>query len=114
MCEKAEDELARTEQQLKKAQAEIEDLKAQICAMHLLNFEFQRFAVDDASIKFYTGFPSYQHFISFFEFVKPSAETMIYCYAHNIPSVSRPGSKKMLLIDELFMFLVRIRLGLSS
>lgn len=80
--------------------------------MNLLKFECQRFAADDASIKFYTGFPSYQHFIAFFEFVKPSAETMTYCYASNMPFVSRPGSKKMSLIDELFMFLVRIRLGL--
>ena len=37
---------------------------------------------------------------------------MTYCYAGGMQLISRPGSNKMSLIDELFMFLVRIRLGL--
>jgi hypothetical protein len=99
------DRLMNLERDIKAANDEIEQLKSP------LKFGCERFAGDDETIKFYTGFPSYQHFITFFEFVKPSAQTMTYCYASNM-SVSRPGSKKMVLVDELFMFLVRIRLGL--
>ena len=44
--------------------------------------------------------------------IKPGAETMTYCYASNMPSVSRPSSKKNVIDDELFMFLVRIGPGL--
>ena len=44
------EKLVRTEQQLKGALAEIEDLKAQICAMNLLKFECQRFAADDTKL----------------------------------------------------------------
>lgn len=60
--------------------------------------------------KFYTGFPSYHHLVTFYEFAKPCAETMQYCYTSS--PFTRPGGRTMALIDKLFLFLVRIRLGL--
>lgn len=74
-------------------------------------FGLERFSSDDDSIKFYTGFPSYQHILLFYNFLKPTAEKMTYCYASGILE-SRPTSRAMQLIDEMFMFLVRIKLGL--
>ena len=62
-------------------------------------------------MKFYTGFPTYDHFKLFFELVKPTAEAMVYVYASGI-GTNRPGVGKMQLIDELFLFCVRLKLGL--
>lgn len=49
--------------------------------------------------------------ISLSEFIKPSAERMSYVYSLSSQQ-SKPSARNMLLIDELFLFLVRIRLGL--
>ena len=48
---------------------------------------------------------------TFFDFIKPAAETMTYCYASGILE-NRPNIRAMHLIDKFFMFLVRIKLGL--
>lgn len=95
------------------ARAEIRDLRSQVEALKICKFGLERFSTDNDSIKFYTGFPSYHHLVTFYEFVKPCAETMQYCYTNSTSSpFTRPGGRTMALIDELFLFLVRIRLGL--
>ena len=95
------------------ARAEIRDLRCQVEALKLCKFGLERFSTDNESIKFYTGFPSYNHLVTFYEFVEPCAETMQYCYTTSTSSpFTRPGGRVMTLIDELFLFLVRIRLGL--
>ena len=71
----------------------------------------ERFGTDNDSIKFYTGFPSYAHIQFFFQFVQPSAEMMTYCHASG-GRESRPASGNVLLLDEVFMFLVCLKLGL--
>lgn len=98
--------------QLNAARAEIRELKAQVEALKLYKFGLESFSGDNDSIKFYTGFPSYQHLVTFYEIAKRSAETMQYCYTSGMSSKTRPGGRTMVLIDELFMFLVRLRLGL--
>lgn len=77
----------------------------------LNRFGLERFSSNDNDIKFYTGFPSYKHFVLFYNFIQPNADNMTYCYASGI-SESRPDCRSLPLIDELFLFLVRIRLGL--
>lgn len=97
-----------------KAQAdkEIAYLKRQAAEqLALLKFGLERFSSDKDSIRFYTSFPSYEHLRNFFDFVRPTAENMTYCYASGERG-SRPGARSMLLIDEMFMFLVRLKLGL--
>lgn len=76
-------------------------------------FGMERFSKDNALVRFYTGFPTYDHdhFKLFFELVKPTAETMVYVYASRI-GTNRPGVRKMQLKDELFLFCVRLKLGL--
>ena len=70
-----------------------------------------RFTNDDRKIKFYTGFASYKLFVLFYESVKPSAQNMTSAYYCRIGDkrtlAGRP--RTMLLIDELFMFLMRLR-----
>lgn len=100
------------EEQLDAARAEIRQLKAQVEALKLHKFGLERFSRDNDSIKFYTGFVSYQHLVTFYEIVKPSAESMQYCYTSSMSSNARPDGRTMVLIDELFLFLLRIRLGL--
>ena len=47
-------------------------------------FGLERFSSDDESVRFYTGFPSYNHITRFFEFVEPNAKYMTYCYASGV------------------------------
>ena len=72
-------------------------------------FGMERFSKDNALVRFYTGFPTYDHdhFKLFFELVKPTAETMVYVYASRI-GTNRPGVRKMQLKDELFFILCSI------
>ena len=79
--------------------------------MALNKFGMERFGTDNDSIKFYTGFPSYAHIQFFFQFVQPSAKMMTYCHASG-GRESRPASGNVLLLDEVFMFLVCLKLGL--
>ena len=131
------EELQQTKAQLHAAQAELEELRRESertsreanatlvlvqqelqrhkeqagAELKIFKFSIERFSTDDDAIKFYTGFCSYKHFILFYDFIKPTAETMTYCYASGILE-NRPNIRAMHLIDELFMFLVRIKLGL--
>ena len=71
-------------------------------------FGLERFSTDNDSIKFYTGFISYEHIKFFYELIKLTADRMTYCYATGERG-SRSGARNMQVIDELFMFLVRLR-----
>lgn len=109
-------EAAVAKEELRNVKAEaaqqLEEIKKQAAYKAILStFGLERFGVDNESIKFYTGFPSNEHIKFFFSFIKPSAELMTYCYASG-ERENRPASRNMLLIDEMFMFLVRLKLGL--
>ena len=121
------EELEQTKAQLHAAQAELEELrreseranrqanaalvhpqqelqrhKEQAAAeLNIFKFGIERFSTDDDAIKFYTGFCSYRHLIFFCNFIKPTAETMTYCYASGILE-NRPNIRAMQLIDEFF------------
>ena len=101
----ADSAILQAQQELKRQK----ELAAQELA--LSRFGLERFSTNDDLIKFYTGFCSYKHLTMFYNFAKPTAEKMTYCYASGVLD-SRPNSRVMLLIDELFMFLVRVKLGL--
>ena len=64
-------------------------------------------------MSFYTGFSSYITFVAFFNCVKPAASNMQSAYYASSETVSLAGRKRnMLLNDELFMFLCRLKAGL--
>ena len=105
-------ELAAARRDASAAQEELMRQKEQAAAeLAIYKFGLERFSTDNDAIKFYTGFCTYNHFKFFYNFARPSAETTTYCYATGILQ-NRPNVRAMQLIDELFMFLVRIKLGL--
>ena len=84
------------------SEAKIQELETNL---RISRFGWERFSKDNALVRFYTGFPTFDHFRLFFELVKPTAQTMVYVYASGI-GTNRPGVCKMQLIDELFLFCV--------
>ena len=100
---------------LQKKDEEIKNLKQK---MEIERFGVQRFSNDDSMIQFYTGFGSMAMFSAFFEYVKPTATCMNSYY---YKSCDKPNQqitvgkqRNMLLIDELFMFLCRLKCGLMA
>jgi len=72
-----------------KSQEEMDKTKEHLINEHtfqlgLNRFGLERFSSNDDAIRFYTGFPSYQHLVLFYNFVQPSAEKMTYYYASGI------------------------------
>jgi hypothetical protein len=76
-------------------------------------FGIYRFGSDNSMIAFYTGFPSYKALTVFFKWIEPTAQNAHSPYYLPSESISLAGRPRcMLLIDELFMFLSRLRVGL--
>ena len=74
-------------------------------------FGIQRFSSSDSDVSFYTGLPSYAIFLCIFRFIEPLLDQLNYrpeSASHNI----RGRHRSLLPIDEFFMVLVRLRLGL--
>ena len=72
-----------------------------------------RFTHDKTLIAFYTGFATYSIFLSFYECIEPTARNMQSMHYQASDTISLSGRKRcMLLIDELFLFLCRLRAGL--
>lgn len=81
--------------------------------MEIGHFCTNRFSNDDSCISFYTGFPSYVSFLTFFNIIQPSAKSMKSAYYEASETISLAGRKRgMLLIDEMFMFFCRLHAGL--
>lgn len=92
---------------LKSSQRDLVIAEAQISALQIQvdisRFGLQRFQADDDSIKFYTGFPSYNDLLQVYGLLEPSAERMTYIYSagKNVQE-SRPSARTMVLIDQFF------------
>ncbi len=105
--------LAAKDQEIAKKESTIQNLQV---ALQMEKWGIHRFTTDNEKIKYYTGFVSYDLFLRFYEAVKPSADHMNSAYYY------RAGEKRslagrprtMLLIDELFMFLMRIRINCAE
>jgi len=61
------------------------------------------------ALSFYTGFPSHSALMACFKFLGPAVNELIY-WNSKLGEVKRKGS--LVLIDEFFLFLVQLRLGL--
>lgn len=95
--------------------------------LELSKFGIERFKSSDDDIFFYTGFPNYDTLMAFWEYVKPCADSLItwklarskseqnttavFPYLHEVDK-ERERSRNIEPIDQLWMFLTRIRLGL--
>ena len=107
--------------------AENFELRQKLC---LCKFGLERFGSNDDDIFFYTGFESYRALIAFWNFVKPCSESLISWKNarakvkgdHADPSVPFPflqqqenernRKREMEPIDQLWLFLTRVRRGL--
>jgi hypothetical protein len=103
-----EDLLKEKEEQITKLQKQLE----------IERFGIHRFSNDNALISFYTGFTSMLMFTTFYEFIKPAASSMTSYYYRSSDKVKQHtlvgNQRSMLLIDELFMFLCRLKCGLME
>lgn len=104
--------LKEKEQEIKEKDKEIDELTVKL---KMEKFGITRFSFDNDLIEFYTGFPSYQLFLAFFDLLKPSVLHMKSVYYNKIDEFSVRGRPKcMEPIDELFMFLCRLKSGFLS
>lgn len=95
-----------------KLEEERDNYKRQLC---IEKFGIYRFSSDDEMVQYYTSFRSYRLFKKIFEFVQPCASSMCSMYYVPSDSISLAGRpRNMSLIDEMFMFFVRLRLGLPE
>ncbi|XP_076853828.1 uncharacterized protein LOC143509219 [Brachyhypopomus gauderio] len=98
----------------------IKALEEQLERLTVIRTQFSRFCVSDDNFKYYTKFPSEQHFIVFWRSIEPSASRLVYwskaqkmgkeAAANATPSPSR----KLQLIDEFFMYSLRTAVGLKE
>ena len=88
--------------------------------------EEHRFTIDDikhsgSQVRYYTGFTSYRVFLACYDFLAPSAEVMrMWRGSETTPDDqgrqgNMPGPKKKLpVIDQFFLVMVRLRLALGE
>jgi len=74
-------------------------------------FCIEQIAENDSLVSLYTGFPSYEVLLAFFEFLGPAAHNLHY---HGSKSkVKRRRATKLTPLNQFFMTLVKLRLDLN-
>ena len=111
-----ETELASTEE----VSALRETIKKKDEELKKQNFRLQNICDDDAQVLFYTGFHSYALLEIFFNFLGPNANNLIYSQRNvsgndQCSGLARRGRPRLLSpMEEMFLTLVRLRLGLME
>ncbi|CAG2207149.1 unnamed protein product [Mytilus edulis] len=109
-----------TEEKLQAALKEVELLQNQVTTLSSNTFCLNRFSTDNSLINFYTGFINYETLKSVFTALQPTATTMVrwsQMQRHvNKENVNENAfhCETLLLIDQFFLFLCRVRQGLSE
>lgn len=95
--------------------AKNEEIEALNKKLTLERFGINKFSFDDEMVEFYTGFPTYTLFVTFYNAIKPTAVRMKSVYYTQVDEISGKGRPKAMdPIDELFMFLCRLKCGFLS
>ena len=100
--------------------ARIESLEAENKMLHQIvnsrpqppSFRLEHIAHDDSLIKFYTGFGSYDHLLTFYDFLGPSVNQLNYWGVKERTAERR--EMKLDPINQLFLSLVKLRLNLKE
>jgi hypothetical protein len=95
----------------------LEEENQDLCIkLSIERFGVDRFGSDDQLFRFYTGFASIESFKVFFDYVKPAADNMQSVHYQGVEKINSLAGRLscMKLIDELFLFLCRLRLGLHE
>jgi hypothetical protein len=96
------------------ANKRIEELEERLRNMEVERFGLERFSSNPHMIKFYTGFPNYQCLKNFFIAITPYAVRMTtWSQAQRSSSSHHQRSTvgKLMPIDQLFLFLHKLRVG---
>ncbi len=83
-------------------------------------FGVRRFMASDSDMRFFTGVPDYQTFVALYNLVKPRPGFSFKSYYNGYSNVSKDPTyvvsrgrpRKLCDIDELFLTMTRLRLGL--
>ncbi|CAC5418387.1 unnamed protein product [Mytilus coruscus] len=104
------------------ASKNISDLQKQLEYFEKKRFSLDKIKDDNDAIAFYTGIPNYGTFMACFEYLESKASRLQYWrgqndkiddYKHYQTQGGRPGPRrKLTLRDELFMTLIRLKVGL--
>ena len=104
--------------QVKELAKTVVDLKKQLSS----KFAVSTIAHDDCKVAFYTGFPTYNDFMACFRYLGPAVSNLVYWSSNSqkqessgTPLRSKAPSgraRRLQPVDEFFMTLVRLRLGL--
>ena len=115
------DEAYSLEVQIGDLMTQVENLTERCADSERKVFSFSRFASDDNSIKFYTGFPNVQVFNALYDFCNPGeqGENISYWHSSSTSEVSsshglstKQGRPRILQPkEELFLTLCRLRQG---
>ena len=104
--------------QVKELEKTVVDLKKQLSS----KFAVSTIGHDDRKVAFYTGFPTYNDFMACFRYLGPAVSNLVYWSSNSqkqessgTPLRSKAPSgraRRLQPVDEFFMTLVRLRLGL--
>ena len=112
--ETAREEIERHEEQIAWLQADVLRLE-EVQILLSQRFCLKRFEGSDLDIQFYTGLPSYPVFMCLYRYLEPLLCHLRLCRS-GIKSTStqtdKPRARALQPIDELFLVLIRLRLGL--
>ena len=97
--------------------ARIEFLEAECTRLQKSDRKQQHFGIDkikhdDHLISFYTGFPSFAIFLSFYHFLGPVVDKLQY-WGSKSSTKKRQRARKLTPMNQLFMTLVKLRLDLK-
>ena len=114
LVEKERQQRVALQSNLNACNAELEKSSRKIAS---LSFDIDRFKSHPDSVRYYTGFPTIEHFDSCFIYLKSSAASMRY-YKPGVTesehASNKPGpATKLSLREQVFLGCVRLRLGLQ-
>lgn len=121
MQEKYNSKLIEQEEMLLQFKKKIGKLELELNEFKERQFTIEKYKGDDNAVLFYTGFPNYDSFIAFHKYLEPKLSKLQYWEGKNLPDhqpyqekgKKKPGRKrKLTTITELFLVLVRLRVGL--
>ena len=105
---------AKCQDEIDTLQARCTELEEELKASKIERFGLRRFQGNDGDIRFYTGLPTYNIFLCLFRYLEPLLPYLRYRPSkHDDPTPQLLYRTRILTpIDELFMVMVRLRLGL--
>lgn len=115
--------IAALEIELVKCQEKLKEAEEENAVLVGRQFSLDKIKNDSSAILFYTGFPSYDALIAFFNYIKPKITKMQYWKGENLLKESQPyqsdenkkkpgPSRKLAPLDEFLLVLMRLKAGL--